>query len=133
MKPLPQPNVVTQRFWSSCAEGRFEFQVCRGCGNRQFPPRLACTDCHRADFDWMASSGRGAIYSFTVVHRAPLDAFKPELPYVIAIVELEEGVRAMMNMRGPDAVDVTIGTPVEVFYERTVEGAPPLPQGRRRS
>ncbi len=133
MKPLPQPNTVTQRFWSSCVEGRFEFQVCRSCGNRQFPPRLTCTSCHHADLDWMASSGRGAVYSFSIVYRAPLDAFKPDVPYVIAIIELEEGVRAMMNIRGPDALDTTIGTPVEVFYERVVEGAPPLPQARRRS
>jgi len=133
MKPLPQPNAVTQRFWSSCADGRFEFQHCRGCGHRQFPPRLACTVCHRADLDWQQASGRGAIYSFTVVHRAPLEAFKSDAPYVIAIVELEEGVRAMMNVRGTDPAAVAVGMPVEIFFEPTVAHQPPLPQARRRS
>jgi uncharacterized OB-fold protein len=132
-KPLPQPNVVTQRFWSSCADGCFEFQHCRSCGHRQFPPRLACTACHGTDLDWQQASGRGAIYSFTVVHRAPLEAFKADAPYVIAIVELEEGVRAMMNLRGTDPAEVTIGMPVEIFFEPTVQGQPPLPQARRRS
>jgi uncharacterized OB-fold protein len=133
MKPLPQPNAVTQRFWSSCADGHFEFQHCRSCGHRQFPPRLACTACHGMDLDWQQASGRGTIYSFTVVHRAPLEAFKADVPYVIAIVELEEGVRAMMNVRVPDPTSVTIGMPVVIFFEPTVEHQPPLPQARRRS
>lgn len=132
MKPLPQPNVVTQRFWSGCSDGRFEIQHCRSCGHRQFPPRVACTACHGGDLDWQEAGGRGVVYSFTVVHRAPLDAFKADIPYVIAIVELEEGVRVMMNLRGTDPADVTIGMPIEIFFEPTVEGQPPLPQARRR-
>jgi uncharacterized OB-fold protein len=133
MKPLPQPNAVTQRFWSSCAADRFVFQHCRKCGHRQFPPRLACTRCHSADLDWREATGRGTVYSCTVVHRAPLDAFKADVPYVIAIVELEEGVRAMVNVRVPDPASVTIGMPIEIFFESTADGAPPLPQARRRS
>lgn len=133
LKPQPQPNAVTQRFWSSCADGRFEFQHCRNCDHRQFPPRLACTACHGADLDWRQASGGGTIYSFTVVHRAPLEAFKADVPYVIAIVELEEGVRAMMNLLGTDPATVGIGMPVEISFEATAEGQPPLPQARLRS
>lgn len=132
-KPLPQPNAVTQHFWSGCADGRFEFQHCRSCGHRQFPPRLACTKCRGADLDWRRAGGYGTVYSFTVVHRAPLDAFKADVPYVIAIVELEEGVRAMMNVRVSDPATVAIGMPVEIFFEATAEGQPPLPQARPRS
>lgn len=130
-KPLPQPNVVTQRFWSSCKDGRFEFQHCKACGHSQFPPRLTCTACHGADLDWLPSSGRGTVYSFTVVHRAPLESFKSDVPYVIAIVALEEGVRAMVNLRGVDPETVSIGMPIEVFFEPT-EGEYPLPQARPR-
>ena len=130
-KPLPQPNVVTQRFWSSCKDGRFEFQHCKACGHSQFPPRLTCTKCHGADLDWLPSSGRGTVYSFTVVHRAPLESFKADVPYVIAIVALEEGVRAMVNLRGVDPETVSIGMPIEVFFEPT-EGEYPLPQARPR-
>ncbi len=133
MKPLPQPNAITQRFWSSCAAGRFVFQHCCKCSHRQFPPRLACTRCHNADLDWREASGRGTVYSCTVVHRAPLDSFKADVPYVIAIIELEEGVRAMVNVRVPDSASVTIGMPIEIFFEPTADGAPPLPQARRRS
>lgn len=130
-KPLPQPNVVTQRFWASCKDGRFEFQRCKTCGHSQFPPRLTCTACHGADLDWLPSSGRGTVYSFTVVHRAPLDSFKADVPYVIAIVALDEGVRAMVNLRDVDPATVSIGMPIELFFEPT-EGEYPLPQARPR-
>ena len=130
-KPLPQPNVVTQRFWSSCKDDRFEFQHCKACGHSQFPPRLTCTACHGADLDWLPSSGRGMVYSFTVVHRAPLDSFKADVPYVIAIVALEEGVRAMVNLREVSPDTVAIGMPIELFFEPT-EGEYPLPQARPR-
>ena len=131
-KPLPQPNAVTQRFWSGCRDGHFEFQSCGKCGHHQFPPRLTCTACHAAELDWRRSSRRGAVYSFTVVHRAPLDSFKADVPYVIAIVALEEGVRAMTNVRGTDPASVSIGMPVEIFFEPTDGGEYPLPQARRR-
>lgn len=121
IKPLPQPNAVTQRFWSSCAEGRFELQVCRHCGKRQFPPRAACAGCHSTDLQWQASTGRGTIYSFSVVHRAPLEAFKADVPYVLAIVELEEGVRAMMNVRAANPASVAIISP----SSWTIRASPP--------
>lgn len=132
MKPLPKPNGVTQHFWSSSAAGKFVFQDCGKCGHRQFPPRLTCTNCHNVDLGWREAAGRGTVYSYTVVHRAPLEAFKADTPYVIGIVELEEGVRAMMNVRVADPASVTIGMPVEIFFEPTVDGAPPLPQARAR-
>jgi uncharacterized OB-fold protein len=133
MKPLPQANDATRHFWAGCAAGRFEIQCCRRCGHRQFPPRFACAACHATELDWQATSARGTVYSFTVVHRAPLDAFRADVPYVVAIVELEEGVRAMMNVRGIDPAAVRIGLPVEIFFEPTRDGEPPLPQARPRS
>lgn len=132
MKPVPHPNAVTQHFWSACGEGRFEFQHCPACGHSQFPPRLTCTACHGAALEWRQSSGRGTVYSFTVVHRAPSDDFKADVPYVIAIVALEEGVRAMMNLRGVNPDNVHIGLPVEIFYEPTDGSDYPLPQARAR-
>lgn len=131
-KPLPQPNAVTHRFWSTCRDGRFEFQSCDKCDHAQFPPRLACTSCHSSDLTWRQSKGHGTVYSFTVVHRAPLDAFKVDVPYVIAIVALEEGIRAMMNVRGADPANVSIGMPVELFFEPTEADGYPLPQARPR-
>jgi hypothetical protein len=132
MKPLPQPNAVTQRFWSRCRDGSFEFQTCAKCGHNQFPPRLACTSCHGQELGWSQASGRGTVYSFTVVHRAPLDSFKTDVPYVLAIIELEEGVRAMMNVRRVDPANISVGMPVEIFFESAEGDGYPLPQARRR-
>lgn len=129
-KPLPRPNAVTQAFWTGCAEGRFQFQHCRHCRHNQFPPRVSCVRCHAMELEWRPASGRGTVYSFTVVHRAPLDAFKADVPYVLAMIELEEGVTAMMNVRTDDPASVAIGQPVEVFFEEAGADAPPLPQAR---
>lgn len=128
-KPLPKPNSVTSPFWAACAAGRLTFQRCRACGHGQFPPRIACTACHRTALDLETASGRGTVYSATVVHRAPIEAFKADVPYVLAIVELEEGVRAMMNVRTDAPEAVRIGLPVQVFFEPAANG-PPLPQAR---
>jgi uncharacterized OB-fold protein len=133
VKPLPRPNETTRPFWNGCEAGRFDVQCCRNCGHRQFPPRFGCTACHGTEFDWQTTSGAGTIFSYTVVHRAPLEAFKADVPYVLAIVELEEGARAMMNMRGIDPHAVRIGLPVEIFFEPTADGAAPLPQARPKA
>lgn len=132
MKPLPHANATTRPFWDGCTAGRFDVQCCRTCRHLQFPPRFACTACRGTDFEWRKSSGLGTVYSYTVVHRAPLEAFKADVPYVLALVELEEGVRAMMNVRDVDPQAVRIGLPVEVFFEPTGDGTPPLPQARPR-
>jgi uncharacterized OB-fold protein len=130
-KPLPRSDAVTRHFWLSCKDGRFEFQCCQECGHKQFPPRQACAECHGLDLSWQQSAGHGSVYSFTVAHRAPLEAFKPDVPYVVAIVELDEGVRAMMNLRGVDPDAVEIGMPVDICFEAN-EGEYPLPQARPR-
>lgn len=131
-KPLPEPNAVTRHFWSGCTDGHFEFQSCGRCGHAQFPPRLTCTSCHSSELIWRRASGFGTVYSFTIVHRAPLDEFKADVPYVIAIVALEEGFRAMMNLREVDPARVSIGMPVEVFFEPPETDGYPLPQARPR-
>lgn len=109
-----------------------EFQHCLRCGHDQFPPRVSCTRCHGSDLEWQPASGRGTVFSFTIVHRAPTDAFKADVPYALAIVELEEGVRAMMNVRTADLSAIAIGAPVEIVFEPTEDGYPPLPQARLR-
>jgi uncharacterized OB-fold protein len=129
-KPVPVPAGITRAFWEGCIHGAFHYQRCATCGGRQFPPRAFCKACHDADLTWERASGRGKIHSFTVVHRPPLESFKADIPYVIAIVDLEEGVRAMMNVRDIDPAHVAIGMKVELFFEPTRDGAPPLPQAR---
>jgi uncharacterized OB-fold protein len=126
IKPLPVATTETLPFWMACAEGRLLFQRCGSCGRSQFPPRGRCAWCRVPKPDWHESARIGTIHSFTRVERAPNAGFIPDLPYVIALVDLDEGVRMMMNVRGqPERV--AIGRRVRIVFEPT-SGRWPLPQ-----
>ena len=125
-RPLPEADPETAPFWAAIAEGRFEVQRCEACGRHVFYPRLVCPHCGGGPLGWVAASGRGAVHSYTVVHRAPA-AFAAETPYVVALVDLEEGPRLMTRLLGVEPAEVEIGMPVQV----AIEGDPPLPYFRR--
>ena len=112
--PLPSPTALSQPHWDGCREGRLMVQRCRDCTTYVFIPQPRCTACHADALEWVESSGRGTVYSYTVVHRAPRPQF--ETPYVVAIIELEEGWHMLSNVIGcaVDAVDV--GMPVTARF-----------------
>jgi uncharacterized OB-fold protein len=120
-KPVPTPTDANRPYWSGCAEGRLRLRRCRHCGRRHAPTRAACS-CGGVEFDWVDMSGRGRVFSYTVIHRAPDPAFRAELPYVIAIVEFDEGGRLMSNITGCAADAVRIGMPVRAVFETVAEG-----------
>lgn len=128
-KPLPRPTVETQPFWQAAAEGRLIFQSCTACGHAQFPPSSRCARCQNDTLQWRESARSGRLHTFTIVHRAPTAAFKADVPYVIALVDLDEGFRLMTNLRGAVADAVAIGDRVHIEFEQT-EGPWPLPQAR---
>jgi uncharacterized OB-fold protein len=115
-KPLPVPNADTQLFWEGCARGELWLQRCPACGTAQFPPRAHCARCHASTPTWERASGRGRVVSHTRVHRPPSPAFKAEIPYVVALVALEEGPRIMLGLRGMVAEAPRIGEPVRVRF-----------------
>jgi uncharacterized OB-fold protein len=104
-------------FWEGTREGELRVQHCNLCGHDQLYPRIVCTVCHRSDLSWRAASGRGSIYSVTVVRRAPSATYSADVPYAIALVELDEGPRLMSNIVGCDADDVRIGMRVVVDFD----------------
>jgi uncharacterized OB-fold protein len=112
-RPLPLPDGVSREFWAAAAHGRLLIQRCPACGHRQFYPRALCTSCG-ATPEWEEASGRGTVHTFTVIHQNHARPFRDLLPYVVAIVELEEGVRMMGNIVDCSPGDVSIGMPVEV-------------------
>lgn len=126
-KPQPRPTAETLPFWQACAQGRLIFQRCADCGRAQFPPRNRCSNCHADALAWHESSRLGAVHTFTVVHRAPTPAFKSMLPYVIALIDLDEGVRMMTNLRAAQPDKLAIGDRVRVVFEPAA-GDWPLPQ-----
>lgn len=115
-RPLPHPNADTRPFWDGCAAGELRYQRCGHCGRVQLIPRSRCDACQGTALAWQRSGGRGRILSHTTVHRAPSEAFRSELPYVIALVDMDEGFRLMANVQGGAEPALAIGQPVRIGF-----------------
>lgn len=113
-RPLPEPDAVVAPFWRAAAEGELWFQRCDACGHRQFYPRAVCLACG-ATPGWETASGRGTVHTFTVIRQYGQEPFASELPYVVAMIELDEGVHMMGNVTDCDPEAVHIGMPVEAY------------------
>lgn len=120
-KPIAAPNSETRPFWEGCKRHELLLQACDACGHRQFYPRMLCTRCRSTSLSWKPARGTGVVHSFTIIRRAPSPAFKPDLPYVLALVELEEGVRMMTNVVGCEPEQVRIDLPVQVLFDDVTE------------
>jgi len=116
-KPLPIPNEDTKPFWNGLKKHKLMIQKCHQCERFRFPPRVVCPYCLSLDSEWVEATGKGKVYSFTVVHHAYIPAYKDDLPYVVAIIELEEGVRLVTNIVGCKPDEVKIGMGVELAFE----------------
>lgn len=104
------------------------YEQCGDCRHNWVLPRMRCPRCGGVDIGGQTASGRGRVYSVTVVHRAPADAFRPLLPYRIGLVDLEEGPRLMAHL----ADDVPIGARVEGAMQPVAgENVPVFRQARR--
>lgn len=88
----------TRRYWESAAAGELLYQECEKCGRATFPPRRFCPSCASEELSWRTSSGSGKIYSFTIVESGALEEFAEQMPYVTAIIELEEGFRMVSRI-----------------------------------
>ena len=117
----PRPNLDSQPFWDATAEGRFTLQRCTDCNTVIWWPRAICPECSSFDLARFDASGRGEVYSYTVVHRS-VGRWNAVTPYVLAYVELEEGPRVMTNVVDCDPKSIEIGTEVEVVWHDTGEG-----------
>jgi len=116
-KPLPFVHEETRPFWEGAKRHELWLQRCQDCGKFRFYPRSICPHCFSYNTEWIKVSGRGKIYSFTVSHKPASPAFKQDVPYNIAIVELEEGVRMMSNIVECRNEDLGIDMPVEVVFD----------------
>lgn len=122
-KPRPRPqDPVEQEFWFRCQDGHLHFQKCRECGTWRHLPRYMCARCGSPDFSWEQSSGQGVVFSWTVVHQALHPAFASDIPYVAAVVELEEGVRMATRLIDCPAGDVRLDLPVTLDFEDFSDG-----------
>jgi len=130
--PLPQPvaNADSLPYWNAAREGRLLIRKCSACEALHFMPRHLCPVCWSDQLEWVQSQGTGSVHSYTIIHRAPVAAFAERTPYVVALVELDEGPRMIANVLGEDALSLKIGERVEVTFEDRGDGAM-LPQFKR--
>jgi uncharacterized protein len=119
-KPIPSPTDATQPFWSGCASGVLRLRRCTHCNRLRGPSRFVC-ECGQSDFVWIDASGRGHIFSYTVLHRAPDPTFRADLPYVVAIVALEEGPHLLSSIIGCAPEAISIDMPVEAVFETLMD------------
>ncbi|SRR6266567_3947278 len=113
---IPVPDDETEEYWRAAADGRLLIKECRTCGRPFFHPRTYCPRCWSADTIWREASGKGTVYTFTVVYQNDLPPFRDRVPYVVAIVELEEGVRMTSNVEGCPVEEVRCGMAVKVAF-----------------
>jgi uncharacterized OB-fold protein len=129
---LPQPvaNADSLPYWNAARERRLLIRKCNACGALHFMPRHLCPACWSDQLEWVEAKGTGSVHSFTIIRRAPMAAFAPRAPYVLALIDLDEGPRMMANVLGEDALSVRIGDRVKVTFEERGEGAM-IPQFQR--
>ena len=120
-RPLPSPSPLSRHFWEGTKRGVLLVQRCRRCGGYEWTPQMACSRCLEEILEWVPVSGRGTVYSYSVVHRPQGPAFVA--PYVVAIVELAEGPHMLSDLIDVATDEVRIGMAVEVAFEDVGEVA----------
>jgi len=120
-KPLPKVNADTKPFWDACRNHELRFQKCTECGHVRWPPSILCPLCYSNKTEWIRASGKGTVFSFVVYHKAFHPGFEADLPYVVAIVELQEGPQFLTNIVGCDPSEMSCEMPVDVVWEDITE------------
>lgn len=121
-KGLPKATPETAPFWEACKRHELMIQRCNDCQKYYFYPRPLCPHCLSRKVEWVRVSGRAKLHTYVINHR-PAPGFEDEAPYIIAVVELEEGARMMTNIIGiePDPQKLRIDMPLEVAFDDVTE------------
>jgi uncharacterized OB-fold protein len=116
-KPLPIPDSDSEEFWEGCKRHELLIQRCEQCNSYRYPPRSICPKCFSMNTKWEKASGRGEVYTFSVVRVPPAPEWEPDIPYTIGVIQLDEGVRMVSNIVGCRPEDIQIGMKVEVVFD----------------
>ncbi len=118
-KPLPSPSPETQRFWQGLKAHELWLPYCRPCAAFYWYPRDFCPNCGSRDVEWRRGSGRGTVHTFAIQYRAWHPGWAEEVPYVTALIDLEEGVRVFSNLIGvePEPKHLKCDVPVEAVFD----------------
>ena len=107
-------------YWEGLKQGELLIQRCDSCSQAVFYPRAICPHCHSDQLSWIVASGKGTIYSYTVAHQA-FGPFAADVPFIVVLIELEEGARMLSRLLDAPRERVTIGAAVQVVYEQVEE------------
>jgi uncharacterized OB-fold protein len=124
---VPKEDSLTQPYWEGVRQRKLLVQHCRACGHLWHPPTPICPECQAKNYDWQAVSGRGVVYSYTIVHHPAHTAVADKVPYLVALVTLEEGPRVVSNILNCPNDKVTVGLPVRLTFQKIADGVV-LPQ-----
>ena len=116
-KPVPIPDEASQPFFDGAREQRLMIQRCTTCGAVMWPVKSRCDNCLSPTVTWVQASGKATLYSFVLMHQLYHPGFASEVPYNIAQVDLEEGLRILTNIVDCPNADLHIGMPLEVTFE----------------
>ena len=128
--PRPVPDHDTKPFWDGCQEKRFLIPKCADCGHARWPPGPMCPTCQGTDTDWIDSSGRGRVYSWIVATHPVDPLLADQVPYLVAMIDLDEGVRVVGNIDGCEPEQVFADMPVVLYFPDPTEDGFRVPNFR---
>ncbi len=120
-KPLPPVDAQSRAYWAACNEGQLLVQRCEACNHVQHYHRVLCSHCGHDKLTDVPACGAGSVRSFTIIRRAVSAAFEEDVPYVVALIELQEGPTVMSNVVNTPLEQIAIGKPVQLTFERRSE------------
>lgn len=116
-KPIPIPDEASKRFFEGARAHQLMIQRCNACGTAHWPVLSRCSVCGDTDIVWAQASGKGTLYTFALMHQITHPGFASEIPYNVAEVDLEEGLRVTSTIVGCSHADLRIDMPLEVTFE----------------
>jgi uncharacterized protein len=120
-KPLPKVDEVNRPFWEATRRGELHLQRCKDCRQVWYPATTNCPKCLSTNFEWSAMSGRGTVWSFIVYYHCWHKGFENDIPYNVAMIQLEEGPIVITNIINVQNDSITVGMPVRVVFEHATE------------
>ena len=120
-KPMPVIDVVSKPYWDAAKGHELVAQKCPACAVMQWPPMAACKKCLSPKLDWTKLSGKGKVWSYIVFYHNYYPSFAKDIPFNVATVETDEGLRMVTNLVDVKNEDIKIGMPVEVCFDDVTE------------
>jgi uncharacterized OB-fold protein len=122
LRPVPKVSPESQPFWDGCKQGEFRLQTCRKCDRINWFPRSLCFNCGSGSFDWVKASGKATLETYSIVYRPMSEAWATEVPYTLAIVWLDEGIRMVTRLLHPPETVPEIGGRLTVRFVPIEQG-----------